>query len=66
MDGGAHVNSNTLQSLRLTLQHLEQTTGPTLAADDMAALQRLLLHRIAELEAISAPEAHAPDRVELL
>jgi hypothetical protein len=38
----------TLESLRVTLQKLEQTAA--IAPDDIAELKRILLQRIAELE----------------
>lgn len=44
----------TLESLRLTLQKLEQTTDPASDGHDVIELKQILLNRIAELEALSA------------
>jgi hypothetical protein len=44
----------TLDSLRVTLQKLEQTTDPASGAQDVAELKQILLNRIAELEALQA------------
>ncbi len=42
----------TLDSLRVTLQKLEQTTDPASDGQDVAELKQILLNRIAELEAL--------------
>jgi|GEM_PF-3616404 len=44
----------TLESLRVTLQKLEQTTDATADGRDVAELKQILLNRIAELEALNA------------
>lgn len=44
----------TLDSLRVTLQKLEQTTDPASDGQDAAELKQILLNRIAELEALQA------------
>ena len=41
---------DTLESLRVTLQQLEQTADPARDADSMAQLKRVLVNRIADLE----------------
>ena len=53
----------TIQSLRLTLQSLEQSTDPDADAQEIAELKRILLTRIADLEAVTALNAQsaAPD-----
>jgi hypothetical protein len=48
----ARPSSETLESLRVTLQKLEQTTDAN--GQDIAELKQILLNRIAELEALSA------------
>jgi hypothetical protein len=53
----------TLDSLRVTLQRLEQTIDPSPDGHDVAELKQILLNRIAELEALQAlqpPEVIAP------
>ena len=52
----------TLDSLRVTLQKLEQAVDPVSDGQDVAELKRILLNRIAELEALQAlqPEEVAP------
>lgn len=47
----------TLDSLRLTLLKVEQSVEPDKNAETMAELKRILVHRIAELEAIQALES---------
>ncbi len=44
----------TLESLRLTLQKLEQTTDLASDGRDVIELKQILLNRIAELEALNA------------
>ncbi len=44
----------TLDSLRITLQKLEQTTDPASDGQDVTELKQILLNRIAELEALQA------------
>jgi len=44
----------TLESLRLTLQKLEQSTDSQSNGQDIAELKQIILNRIAELEALSA------------
>jgi hypothetical protein len=46
----------TLESLRLTLLKIEQSAEPEQDAEALAELKRILLQRIAELEAIQALE----------
>jgi hypothetical protein len=41
---------DTIKSLRITLQHLEQTTDMARDSMDFAQLKRIFLKRIAELE----------------
>ena len=47
-------SKETLESLRVTLQKLEQTTDSPSNGQDIAELKQILLNRIAELEALSA------------
>jgi hypothetical protein len=49
----------TLESLRLTLLKVEQSADPDQDAEALAELKRILLQRIAELEAIQALELAA-------
>jgi hypothetical protein len=49
-------SKETLESLRVTLQKLEQSTDAPLNGQDVAELKQILLNRIAELEALSAME----------
>ena len=42
----------TLDSLRITLQKLEQTAHPASNGQDIAELKQILLNRMAELEAL--------------
>ena len=51
----------TLESLRVTLQKLEQTTDATADGRDVAELQQILLNRIAELEALNALQPAGAD-----
>ena len=44
----------TLDSLGVTLQKLEQAIDPASGGQDVAELKRILLNRIAELEALEA------------
>jgi hypothetical protein len=61
----------TLESLRVTLHKLEQTTDSASDGQDVAELKQILLNRIAELEtlnALSPPDsepASAPAPTEL-
>jgi hypothetical protein len=52
----------TLDSLRVTLQKLEQTADSSSNGHDVAELKQILLNRIAELEALHAmqPEDTTP------
>jgi hypothetical protein len=45
---------DTLESLRVTLQQLEQTADPACDAESMAQLKRILMNRIADLELLEA------------
>jgi hypothetical protein len=63
---GIYVNPHTLESLRITLQHFEQSTDPSLVHEDLALLRRILLNRIAELESTSTREFPPLDRVQPL
>jgi hypothetical protein len=47
-------SKETLESLRITLQKLEQSPGSPSDTQDIAELKQILLNRIAELEALSA------------
>lgn len=49
----------TLESLRLTLLKVEQTAEPDHDQESLAELKRILLQRIAELEALHALESAA-------
>ena len=49
----------TLESLRLTLLKVEQGAEPEQDAEALAELKRILLQRIAELEAVQALESAA-------
>jgi len=49
----------TLESLRLTLLKVEQTAEPDQDREALADLKRILLQRIAELEAVQAIESAA-------
>ena len=49
-----------MESLRLTLLKVEQSAEPEQDAGALAELKRILLQRIAELEAIQAIESAAP------
>jgi hypothetical protein len=49
----------TLESLRLTLLKIEQTAEPDQDREALADLKRILLQRIAELEAVQALESSA-------
>jgi hypothetical protein len=49
----------TLESLRLTLLKVEQTAEPDQDIEALADLKRILLQRIAELEAVHAIEVQA-------
>jgi hypothetical protein len=60
----ARPSNETLESLRVTLQRLEQTIDPSADAQSLADLKHILLVRIAELEALNdltpaASETHA-------
>jgi len=44
----------TVDSLRVTLQKLEQAADPVSDGQDVAELKRILLNRIAELETLQA------------
>jgi hypothetical protein len=46
----------TVESLRLTLQSLEQSADPTSNPDEVAELKQILLKRIADLEILDALE----------
>jgi hypothetical protein len=54
----------TLESLRLTLLKVEQSADPEQDAEALAELKRILLQRIAELEAIQALESAAAEIVD--
>jgi hypothetical protein len=49
-------SKETLESLRVTLQKLEQSTDSPSNGHDVAELKQILLNRIAELETLSAME----------
>ncbi|MGA8087560.1 MAG: hypothetical protein WCA10_09650 [Terracidiphilus sp.] len=57
----ARTARETLDSLRVTLQKLEQTTDPASDGQDVAELKQILLNRIAELETLQA--LHQPEEV---
>ena len=50
---------DTVESLRLMLQRFEQSADPTLDPADRAELRRILMLRIANLEALEALKADA-------
>ena len=52
---------DTIETLRLTLQRLEQTTDPARDSAHLAAIKRVLLNIIAELEIAQALESSAPN-----
>ena len=49
----------TVESLRITLQKLEQSTEGTSDPSELAELKRILLARIADLEAVDALSAQS-------
>jgi hypothetical protein len=51
----------TLESLRITLQKLEQTSDPASNREDVAELKQILLNRIAELETLHALHPEEPE-----
>jgi hypothetical protein len=51
-------SKDVLESLRVTLQKLEHGLDPTHDASAMAELKRMVLLRIAELEAVEGTPAH--------
>ena len=50
---------DTIESLRVLLKKVEQTTGVARDSADLAELRRILLHRIAELEIAQASSQEA-------
>ena len=50
----ARSAQETLESLRITLQKLEQTSDPASNREDVADLKQILLNRIGELETLQA------------
>ena len=52
---------DTIETLRLTLQRLEQTTDPARDSAHLAGIKRVLLNIIAELEIAQALESSAPN-----
>lgn len=50
----ARSAQETLESLRITLQKLEQSSDPASDGHDVAELKQILLNRIAELETLQA------------
>lgn len=56
----ARPAQETLDSLRITLQKLEQETDPASTGQDAVELKQIMLNRIAELEAL---QALLPDEV---
>ena len=59
----ARSTQETLESLRVTLQKLEQTADPASNGQDVVELKLILLNRIAELETLHAlqPAAAEPE-----
>jgi hypothetical protein len=55
---------DTLRSLRITLQKLEQNSDADEDASAMVELKRILMNRIAELELLSALESGNPQEVD--
>jgi hypothetical protein len=55
--------SHTIEALRLTLLKLEQTTNAAEGFGHLDDLKRILLHRIAELEAANALESASVELV---
>ncbi len=51
----------TLESLRVTLHKLEQTTDSASDGQDVAELKQILLNRIAELETLNALSPADPE-----
>ena len=56
--------SDTLRSLRITLQKLEQNFDGDEDARAMVEVKRILMNRIAELEVVSALESGNPQKVD--
>jgi len=54
-----HAPRETIESLRLTLESLEQEADPAADAQDVAEFKRILLTRIADLEALEALNAQS-------
>ena len=63
-EGAQHMSirptRETVESLRLTLARLEQSTAPAPNSDEFQELKRILLARIADLEAVTAMQAQSP------
>lgn len=57
----ARSAQETLESLRITLQKLEQTSDPASNREDVAELKQILLNRIAELETLQALHPEEPE-----
>ncbi len=51
---GPRPTESTIEALRLTIHQIEQTTDPGVDPESVAELKRILLNRIAELEAVPA------------
>ncbi len=58
------TSRDTLRSLRITLQKLEQNFDDDKDASAMVELKRILLNRIAELELVSALASDHPDQMD--
>jgi hypothetical protein len=52
----------TLESLRITLQKLEQAADPASNGQDIVELKQILLNRIAELETLHALQPEETER----
>ena len=58
------TSCDTLRSLRITLQKLEQNFDDDKDASAMVELKRILLNRIAELELVSALASDHPEQMD--
>lgn len=56
-------SQETLESLRVTLHKLEQTTDPSSDVQAVADLKQILLNRMAELETLNALAPAQPETV---
>jgi hypothetical protein len=57
----SRTSLETLESLRVTLHKLEQTTDPSSDVQAVAELKQILLNRMAELETLNALAPQQPE-----